>query len=244
MLRDILTIVLSKSIQPGAPELLKILIKEHHEIYIKCFHENLKPKFHFMLHYPCIISQIGPLPQTWSMGLEQKHKEFKKIGKVITCRINLIESFAIKEQLFCANFLLNNDFVDEIKKEPTTKIAIDAIKKYKKENNFENNIYVTKWIIANGKKFKNSKVIQIKPATDVDMPCFALIKDIFLVNNCFYFGCQILETISFCRFFYSYIVEYTENFILFIYEELLKNNTLLLLNLRCIYNRKKNKKKK
>lgn len=130
LLRDIFSIVLSKSIQPGAPELLKILIKEHHELYIKCFNENLKPKFHFMLHYPYIISQIGPLPQTWSMGLEQKHQEFKKIAKAITCRINLIETFAIKEQLCCANFLLNNDFIDEIKKGPTTKIAVDAIKKY------------------------------------------------------------------------------------------------------------------
>lgn len=35
-----------------------------------------------MVHYPFIMSQIGPLRQTWAMRFEAKHQVFKRCARV------------------------------------------------------------------------------------------------------------------------------------------------------------------
>lgn len=42
-------------------ELLKVLIAEHHAMYIELC-GPLKPKHHFMVHYPTLLTKVGPLP--------------------------------------------------------------------------------------------------------------------------------------------------------------------------------------
>ena len=46
--------------------LLKTLISEHHELYVKLLEEALKPKHHFLLHYPMIFD---PLVQLETSGI-------------------------------------------------------------------------------------------------------------------------------------------------------------------------------
>ena len=64
MLMEIVKIVMSKSISYSATFVLKALIKDHHEHFCKVFPDKpLTPKQHFMVHYPRIIRQLGPLHQ-------------------------------------------------------------------------------------------------------------------------------------------------------------------------------------
>lgn len=65
ILEKILDIVLCKWVKRGEITLLQTLIKEHHELYLRLSHSNLKPKHHHMVHYPLIISQSGPLQLHW-----------------------------------------------------------------------------------------------------------------------------------------------------------------------------------
>jgi len=53
---------------------LKYLISEHHDMYLSLFN-SLKPKHHFLLHYPNIILKTGPLIYLSCMRFEAKHKE-------------------------------------------------------------------------------------------------------------------------------------------------------------------------
>lgn len=79
-----LSVILKECLQ-----LLPTLIETHHSMYLELFKQNLKPKHHFLIHYPRVISQIG-LPKFIScMQFEAKHKELKEFAKVVTCRTNL-----------------------------------------------------------------------------------------------------------------------------------------------------------
>ena len=54
-------------------DFLKTLITEHHELYVELFGEKLKPKFHFLLHYPRItIHNIKYQP---SMLITTRYKD-------------------------------------------------------------------------------------------------------------------------------------------------------------------------
>lgn len=64
---NIIDIFLMPSYQIGTQNLLKVLIEEHHELYIDtcklvpCYEQNeyhLTPKFHFMVHYWRIIHNM------------------------------------------------------------------------------------------------------------------------------------------------------------------------------------------
>lgn len=86
--------------------MLKTLITEHIELYLKLFQTNLKPKFHLLLHYPYIISKVGPISHLWSMRYESKHRESKLTAHSITSRKNICYSLSIKHQLTLAYRLL------------------------------------------------------------------------------------------------------------------------------------------
>jgi hypothetical protein len=61
LLRQILDLVTSMSLQIDSCELLQTLVAEHHDLYLRYSKQNLKPKHHFMLHYHTMLKKFGPL---------------------------------------------------------------------------------------------------------------------------------------------------------------------------------------
>ncbi|XP_066595382.1 uncharacterized protein [Prorops nasuta] len=78
---------------------LSLIIKEHHALYIQLFEAKLKPKHHYLLHYPNVIRRLGPLIYFSSMRFEAKHKELKTYSKIIASRVNAPYTLAFKQQL-------------------------------------------------------------------------------------------------------------------------------------------------
>ena len=76
--------------------------------YQALFKKPLTPKFHFLLHYSRVIRQCGPLRNLWSFKYEGKHKEFKLYSHVITSSKTIPKSFAFKQQMQFANFLIKS----------------------------------------------------------------------------------------------------------------------------------------
>lgn len=108
VLREICSIVTLKTVHCRSYELLETSVSEHHELYLKCFpYDTLKPKHHFMVHYPRILHMVGPVDLISLMRYESYHKKFKNFAKVITCRVNLLTTFSRKAEYQIANFLLN-----------------------------------------------------------------------------------------------------------------------------------------
>lgn len=77
LLLQILNVVFPPAITEGMTICLKPLIIDHHQLFKELYpQQNLIPKHHFMIHYPRIIRNIGPIIHFWSTRFEAKHKLF------------------------------------------------------------------------------------------------------------------------------------------------------------------------
>ncbi|KAK3916835.1 Transcriptional repressor CTCF [Frankliniella fusca] len=59
----------------------------------------LRPKHHYMAHYPDLMLQFGPLIDVWTLGHEQKHKFFKHFCRMNQNFKNIQYSCAIRHQM-------------------------------------------------------------------------------------------------------------------------------------------------
>lgn len=217
VLRQILKIVTSKVVHRRAYQLLSTLVSEHHELYLQCFpYDSLKPKHHFMVHYPRIMQMIGPTDPISSIRFESYHKKFKNVANVMTCRINLLETFAKKIEYQLSNFLLNFKKPED-KKDSIGKVDRVEISSLRGEYKFPldmKKIDVTNWVEAAGFLIKNDCIIQTNFELD-DSPTFALVKDIIITDNSkILLGCQKIDNLGLDSHFHAYsVIEENHNFL-------------------------------
>lgn len=108
LLRKICDILLSKSVPIDIVYELKNLISNYLTLRLQLFpHDNLKPKHHYMVHYPKLILLLGPLVRVWCMRFEAKHRVLLAYGRNCQNKINIPQSLAIKHQLSMTYFFLN-----------------------------------------------------------------------------------------------------------------------------------------
>lgn len=90
LLLSCMEFVFSPSLTIEATLYLVTIIEEHHSLFLELYpHHHLRPKHHFMLHYPRAIQKLGPLIQFWAMRFEAKHNFFKRVRNV-TCNFRNI----------------------------------------------------------------------------------------------------------------------------------------------------------
>ena len=85
---------------------LQFLIADHLELFTQLFpDETLKPKQHYLTHYPRCIRMVGPLVRLWAMRFEAKHNFFKRLAH-ITCNFkNICKTMAQRHQMYqCYRF--------------------------------------------------------------------------------------------------------------------------------------------
>lgn len=81
---------------------------EFNSLYLQLNPTPLKPKFHYLIHYPGIMEKLGPLHNLWSMRYESKHRTLKIAARSSMNRINICKSLAIKNQLQLNHLFLEN----------------------------------------------------------------------------------------------------------------------------------------
>ncbi|XP_023198103.1 uncharacterized protein LOC111610076 [Xiphophorus maculatus] len=105
-LRDIVDLVVCPIHTEDSIAYLDFKISEHRtqfqEVFPNC---DLKPKHHFLEHYPHLIRQFGPLVALWSMRFEAKHSFFKRVARNIKCFKNVLCSLAERHQYQMAHHL-------------------------------------------------------------------------------------------------------------------------------------------
>ena len=81
----------------GDLAILQFLIDNFLERYVSLFPDvNLKPKAHFLRHYPEMIGRFGPLIKT--LRFEAKHGYFKSLFNINKNRKNVFQSMAKRHQ--------------------------------------------------------------------------------------------------------------------------------------------------
>jgi len=163
LLIEIINILLSYTFTDSAISHLKQLISHHNSMYITLFNDTLKPKHHFMIHYPTIITNSGPPRHYWCFRYEGKHKELKMYARSTTSRKNITLTLAKKMQLKFAHSLMVL---------PDKKIIVND--KHKIQSNYTENI--------NNKL--NLTVLQYACYTELMLNGIVYKKDYFLTKNC------------------------------------------------------------
>lgn len=97
-LLQILQIIFSRQITENDVERLNNLIKLFLEYHVNVLKNKLTPKLHFLIHYPNIIRNMGPLIHMWTMRMECKHKIFTDVARITNNFKNLPKTMAMLHQ--------------------------------------------------------------------------------------------------------------------------------------------------
>lgn len=205
---DIIHTVLKKNINRSEIEFLNFLIKEHHELYLELFDEPLKPKYHFLLHYPGCILNVGPLSYFSSIRYEAFHKIGKNNAYVVTSRRNIIFTLSLRHQLKLAFRIISskgfqNNFKLGLERKEDKDYLVDkfAIPKA---------AVVPSYCDLNGIRYKKNLILHIGTDTFSD-PLFGFIEFIFVLDTKLFFICSPLITMGFNQHLEGYTVEKHDN---------------------------------
>lgn len=103
ILREICCLVMVAQISIGQIALLKSLINEYIQLRIILFPDvKLRPKHHYLTHYPYLIRMFGPLKHMWTLRYESKHSYFKNILKRSPNFKNILHTLSERHQFLQA----------------------------------------------------------------------------------------------------------------------------------------------
>lgn len=176
-------------------DLLKL--KEAVDCFLKhfmiCFKNQLKPKFHQLIHYAASIRKVGPLVHNSSLRYEMKHKQLKDTIKNSYNFINVPKSVSKRLQLqgsFHRSYIdltthsapkpIDDEFIKQFGSLLHTFGNINDIK-YIKTLKFNNNYYESGLILKNKQHFEE-------------------IQKILIINDDFYLICARYNYTSFDSF--------------------------------------------
>ncbi|KAJ8017746.1 hypothetical protein HOLleu_44628 [Holothuria leucospilota] len=106
-LLDCMDIIFSPVVSRGETLDLEQLIADHHKLFLELFpDQHLKPKHHFMIHYPLAMWLYGPLIHLWVMSFEAFHNFSCRLCHIICNFQNVAKPLAYQNQmLLCYNLM-------------------------------------------------------------------------------------------------------------------------------------------
>lgn len=172
---EILQLSLNQTFTTASLQLLRNLIEEHHVLYLKLSRGNLKPKYHFLLHYSSTILKMGPPVFLSSMRFEAKHKQLKAVAQSIQCRKNLPLSLTLRNQMkLCHRFLSLKGIPDRINFEIIHDLSVLTNSLFEDHNLDSNDFFQISWYEINGIKYNVKNVLWLE--YDELLPVFCQIK--------------------------------------------------------------------
>ena len=213
LLRQIVDICVASSLSNDTINYLEWLISEHHFQYKQFFKATLKPKHHYLIHYPYIARLVGPFINFWSMRYESKHRESKMTAHVSCSRRNITKTLAFKHQLKLSFRLLRNDMLySDFMNGSVEPISINEMKEFYPDVDFqtaEHSFFITKWVRINSILLKQSMIIEFH-TVNLNKK-FVAIKDIFLdTRGTIYTLCQQFKVLEYSEHFCAFKVDLTE----------------------------------
>lgn len=196
LLNQIMNIIFAPKITEDMVKQLVVLIKQHHQLYLLVNPgSGLKPKHHFMVHYPSIIRKMGPLILLWCMRFEGKHLPFKKLAQSTQNFVNICKTFAFRHQE--AFYFNERNFQVETTNLSYAKETDTEYFKHLLSTGFpEDKIsFLTK--ITTSETFKKGYFVCTGKDKKTDLLIFNEIKEIFLFKNEVYLVLSLFDTKSF-----------------------------------------------
>ncbi len=213
LLLECMDLIFSPEITTDETFFLKQMIKDHHDYFLQiCPNRSLKPKHHFMTHYPQQMRLLGPLANYWTMRFEAKHRFFKRLGHIVCNYRNILKTLADRQQMFlcynlkCGKELVNRDV--EIGPGSSTLVAslerADFLSTVLRVPLFSE-VYVAKWCVVNGIKYSRN-VLVITGKSEDALPIFQEIILIICDGSHIQLVTALWDTVKYERHTHSYAV--------------------------------------
>ena len=194
---------------------LQQLIMEHHEEFMMLYpHSSITPKMHFLVHMVNQVIQFGPLRHQWCLRFEAKHGLFKKFSW--KCFKNLPKSMAEKHQrwmsyqilgesdtnvkstcfLYAGDVTLEGDSVRVSDHYPNLEPEITQLcTSHGMSTQQPVTAYKSLKVIVHGHTYTAGLAVLL--AIEDDLPVFAVIKEIFVIDHGKFFIVRKLRTLQF-----------------------------------------------
>lgn len=162
-LLEIVEILSLHSITSRNVEKLEIIIPKYLHNLLELFPDfTLKPKHHFLLHYPDIIRKVGPVSKISTERFEAKHRDLKKVANNVQTRKNIPLTLAKKWKMqFVEKCIFRKGVGDRISvSKPTFDLQnLENIQFTEKININLSDFYQINWYEKNGIRINKNDLI-------------------------------------------------------------------------------------
>lgn len=191
-LKDIIELLASSSFTTETLCYLQAKISDHRQLLLEVFPgTKLRPKHHYLEHYPMLIKKFGPLIEFWTIRFEAKHSFFKKVVRDSGNFKNVLHTLATRHQLMLAYHLeMPSVFKPSIKTGQVSVVPVDILDNPVRVailNKFNSLFSVSLTSVAhvNGTKYSNGMLLSFGHTSG--LPDFGRLLEICLVDSRIFF---------------------------------------------------------
>ena len=198
-LREIVMYICAPSITTDQVAELQSLIEDYMLERVAMFPEQkLRPKHHYLLHYPQLIIQLGPMIRLWTMRFESKHTFFKECARKLKNFKHLTLTLAGRHQLLQAYFHAGSFFSPTINathnEDFTCSMYNDKVQRSVRLFGLEShNTIMSNNMTYKGTAYKKNMVVILNRVDDGFI--VGKIMMILNQNKLVYFVCEILHAL-------------------------------------------------
>lgn len=220
LLREICSIIFAPVVTKGLAVFLKQLIIDHHKLFKELYpFRNLIPKHHYMIHYPSMMIQFGPLSKLWCMRFEAKHNPLKRHAHAVCNFKNISKTLAYKHQvqhMYCWKFGDPLDLKICVPNAyPVVVRSLEHGDQICEEMSSEatETVHVSNTVIVGGHTYRTGSILMLSVTSEHE-PIFGEVVHLFpkVDKNIVLTFVRIVNVIYFDDQFYSFAVEKTEEY--------------------------------
>lgn len=199
LLKDIVEIVMSSHFTDELIHFLDCKISEHRELLQTTFPNfRLRPKHHFIEHYPEMLKLFGPLIDVWTMRFEGKHNFFKQVVHDVRNFKNVPLTLAVRHQKAMGLYLDSSMFFKpavEIQKVQSVMVESfpDNVQSLlQQRNGQQSTVLAASSASVHGVKYSADMIVSV--GKFAGLPEFRQITRIVVINTEILFVCKLLTS--------------------------------------------------
>ena len=197
-LLDVVEVCVAPRVNKVIAESLSFLIENFLSLYYNEYPDiSMKPKCHYLTHYPRLLLEYGPLVHCWTLRFEAKHFLFKELSWRTKNRRNILKSLAERHEYHQAwhrsrkeNFL-SQDVIKHTNGhlQPVNTLPVEVQNLILPHIGASECIYVASKVESGGTCYSSGSAVVLQKACDaleigiIDM-CLILSGIVYLVNKC------------------------------------------------------------
>ena len=211
-LLECMDIIFALDISKGETLFLEQLIQDHHSLFLELFPErHLKPKQHFMVHYPSAMKFIGPLLLLWVMRFEAKHNFSRRLSHIVCNFRNIAKTLAYRHQMqLCYNIMTRHTLMERaVEVEPGSSVILASLDhaEYLAQNlqiPLYDEVYIANWCKVCGTEYRGNVMVVVRK--EEGDPVFGKVELVIPSNGSVFLLCGLWHTNGFNRHYHAYSV--------------------------------------